>query len=480
MSYERDRSTSETDQSPGGVPRPFGPGKANLTDSSMIQRKANGSGGPVGPGKLTRTGPGTRDLVLDDGHDLEGPGEGAPAADRDPRITTPAPGGGANVAATVVGATAEPELARDGGLTPALIAALHANPDLSIDEVLQHLAASPIGEAHSGPVQHPTIVQYGRMAQGAQGGSGGSTGEPAKKHAVLIANQNYEDAPSLRSPLAEATEMQGELSSRGYDVNVHADKTSADMGSLWGAMVGAAKPGDDLVAHYGGHGIEEGLLGINHHRPPGPSDLFTNSQVSGVVSSATGKGAHLRFVLDSCHSGAAVQAVREVRENELAKAVSSPDDKLRVDALASLRQLKQRLLGLRERRTTVDSQLRAALDQHSARTPDPANAEATKQWTRVQSSLRDVVVSWEGWHAREEDKVWAELLPQIEAIRAMAKYPAAPPPIFDYRLGAQLNYLDDLWNAVSQPVEDALAKPAGAQAPGAQAPGAQAPAPGTK
>src|SRR3712207_8791294 len=61
----------------------------------------------------------------------------------------------------------------------------------------------------------------------------------------------------------------------------------------------------------------------------------------------------------------------------------------RVEALASLRQMKQRLLALRERRTTVPGELRAALDQHSARAPDPADAQATQRWTKIQGSLRD-------------------------------------------------------------------------------------------
>src|SRR5262249_33184692 len=147
VSYTRDRSTSETDHGTGGARQPFAPGKANLTDG-LIQRKASG------PGKRTLTGaPVPRGTDGDDGaarsfvpvgRDLQAAEIGEAPAPQDPRITTPAPGGGANVAATVVGATAETELARDGGLTPALIAALHANPDLSVDEVLQHIAAFPI------------------------------------------------------------------------------------------------------------------------------------------------------------------------------------------------------------------------------------------------------------------------------------------------------------------------------------------------
>jgi hypothetical protein len=286
----------------------------------------------------------------------------------------------------------------------------------------------------------------------------------------MIANQSYANMSDLRTPLVEATQMQGELSSRGYEVDVHADKTAADMSTLWGTMAGAAKPGDDLVAHYGGHGITAGLLGVEHDHPPRPPDIFTNAQVSGVVSSATGKGAHIRFVMDSCHSGAQVQAVREVRQNELAAAATSPDDKPRIEALASLREMKQRLLGLRQRRDTVSGELRAAREQHAAHAPDPASAEATTRWAKIQGSLRDAEAISVEWHEREEGTLWAEMLPQIEAVRTMARYSAAPPSISDYDLGPQLNYLDDLWNAVSQPVEDSIAKNGGAAKPGEPAP----------
>jgi hypothetical protein len=488
VSYEHDTSTSGAAGSSSGLLQPAGPGKANLVDG-LIQRKSGAGMAPVGPGKLTMTGPragspvqrraqpegaATRDIVPLEDHD--GAAAAEPSLPSDPRITTPAPGGGANVAATVVGSTAEPEQARDGGLTPALIAALHANPDLSIDEILQHLAAFSIGgEYGRGHIQHPTIAQYGRMAPGTSGATGGAgSGEPAKKQAVLIANQRYANVSRLYEPVNEATQMQGELSSRGYAVEVHTDKTAADMDSLWGAMVSAAKPGDDLVAHYGGHGLTEGLLGVEHDPPPGTPDIFTNAQVAGVVGAATGKSAHIRMVLDSCHSGAAVQAVREVRQNELAAAATSPDDKLRVEALASLTQMKQRLLGQREQRTTVPGEIRAALDQHTARAPDPSDAAATQKWTKIQASLRDAEVVYFERHDREEDKLWAEMLPQLETIRTLARYAPPPPPISDYSLGPQLNYLDDLWNAVSQPVEDSLAKSAGAAQPGAAQPGAAA------
>jgi putative sterol carrier protein len=59
--------------------------------------------------------------------------------------------------------------------------------------------------------------------------------------------------------------------------------------------------------------------------------------------------------------------------------------------------------------------------------------------------------------ARAVDRAWHAYLPQLEVVRMIARVTAPPPPIADATLGAQLNYLDSLWNAVAQPMEAAAA-----------------------
>jgi hypothetical protein len=372
----------------------------------------------------------------------------------------------------VVGVTADTEQARDGAFTPALIAALQANPDLSLDEMLRHLAVTPMPWGPSSrAMQHPTLVQYGQVAQ-AQA-QGDAEGRPRGKQAVLIANSEYEHATDLDGPPREASGMQSQLASRGYDVQVHHNKTSDDMGSLWSTMVSAARRGDELVAHYGGHGVPAGLLGVNHARPPGPSDLFTPAQVSGVVSAATGKGAQIRFILDSCYSGATVQTVREERQNELAAASSgSIGDQLRVQAMEDLTELKQQLLAMRGQRRGATDELDRAIEHHRATAPDPTDAQATQAWEKIGRKLDDVRTARlvdSGEYRDEAGRLWAESAARLEVIRMIAHHPAPPPPISSYHLGAQLNYLDDLWNALSHPMEQARGE-APAPAGGGQAP----------
>ncbi len=437
MSYQHDSRSADAGNRPGASVQRSAPGKSSLTSGMVIQRKAEPASAPTAGGATGSATPATT------GGGGGGPGDGS---------------------ATVVGAAADSEYAFDNSFTPALVAALQANPNLSIDEVLQQLSIGSLGTGvdNDAGLHHPTIVQYGQTAQNT------SECRDNKKLAVLIANQNYANISSLSTPIAEAGTMKSELESRGYDANVHSDKTAADMSSLWNSMVGSAERGDDLVAFYGGHGAPEGLVGVNHDFPPNPADIYANAQVAGVVTSATNKGAHIRFVMDSCHSGAAAQTVREVRENELAAVASTTGDALRVAAMLGLRQAKQRLLAHCHQRETTLQQLDDAIAQQEANPPDASNAAATAGWTAVLTGLRAARPAVQNAFDRAADQIWAQYVPLLNIVKMAVGHTQAPPPIADYRtLGAQVNYLDDLWNSVSQPMERATAE-AGAAGRSAQ------------
>jgi hypothetical protein len=357
-----------------------------------------------------------------------------------------------DVAATVVGAAADTEIAMDGAFTPALLAGLQAHPDMNIDDILRLVAAAPIAH-QSGSLQHPTIVQYGQ--QHAKTAPQGSKPKAPQKHAVLVANKNYLHMNPLGTPILEAEAMKGELETRGYRADVHTDQRADEMGTLWSSMVGSAKPGDDLVAYYGGHGMPAGLAGIDHDQPP---DIFARSSVAGVVSSATGKGAHIRFIMDSCYAGTAVQAVREEQHNALAEASSGTvGDELRVAAMTGLREAKQRLLAFREQRTNAYHQLAASLEHPRADASGAASAATTRDIGRYVVYAGPRIKSAVD---RAADQMWAGYVPLLHIVRMAVRYAEEPPPISNYHtFAAQLNYLDDLWNAVAHSMENAATKP---------------------
>lgn len=367
--------------------------------------------------------------------------------------TPPTPG-----SATVVGSAADSEYAFDNSFTPGLVAALNNDPNLSLDQALQDLSGGSLAAFGGAPLDndnglhHPTIVQYGQTDE--------NTGESRdnKKIAVLVANQNYNAISSLGTPIAEANSMSSALASRGYDANVHNDQTATQMGSLWDGMVGAAQEGDDLVAFYGGHGAPEGLVGVNYSFNPVVNDIYANGSVEGVVSSATSKGAHIRFVMDSCHSGHAAQAVRTERQNELAQQADSIEDHVRVAAMTAISGAKQMLVEHVEKRERDLNQLDQAIAQHQAQMPPPGNLIATAKYQLILAGLQAARAGTEKYYDTQADRLWAAMGIALAAGRRLAGHTEPVPALTDYRtLGAQINYLDDLWNTVSQPMERALA-----------------------
>ncbi len=450
MSYDFDKRNSGGGAGPNGANRsgtaqPLGPGKTTLA-GGLVHQQANQGVAPATRAPGAAAGPLHAKREIGGAHeDRHG------ATPMTGSVTGPSAGDG--VAATVLGSTQANELASDDLFTPALVAALQANPRLSIDEVLWQLAVAPPGEGKGGEWQHPSIVQYGRMAPGA------ADRQDHKKVAVLVGNQNYQSISKLYTPIAEAGTMQGALASRGYQASVHTDRTSADMTSLWGSMVGAANPGDDLVAFYGGHGCAEGLIGVNHGHPPTPPDIFTNGQVSGVVSSATGKGAHIRFVMDSCHAGSAIETIREERQNELAAVASAGGEQLRAAATTGLREAKQRLISLRGQRRAILGELDHAIQHRQTRR---AGARASRDLV----ACVDVRARTPNAFERAADRIWGEYVPLLGAVQKAVGYAKPPPPITDYAtLGEQLKYLDDLGAAVAQHTASSTAGAAGAAGP---------------
>jgi hypothetical protein len=452
--------THVVQQSQGRVPATTQAKGAAVNDDPALEREADAMGARAARGESTTAagGAGSPGAAVA-GQSLqraEDPNATGNQTGSETGATASAPTPGS---ATVVGAAEDSEYAFDNSFTPALVASLQSNPNLSLDEVLANLSGSSLGAPatdNDGGLHHPTIVQYGQTDASA------NECRDNQKTAVLIPNQNYVNISPLGTPIAEANAMSSELAGRGYDSNVHPDKTSAEMSGLWNGMVNAANEGDDLVAFYGGHGSPEGLCGINDDLPPNPSDTFTNSQVAGVVSAATTKGAHIRFIMDSCHSGSAAQTVREERENELAQNADSLGDHVRVAALAGLRTAKQSLLDHCHEREQVLQKLDDAIVEHQGKEPDASATIAHAAWATILTGLQTARTTVQSAYDRKADAMWGAMSMLLVIVKAALSHPEAPPPITDYRtLGAQNNYLDDLWNACAQPMERDLAQGSG-------------------
>lgn len=287
-----------------------------------------------------------------------------------------------------------------------------SHPDL--DTSLRHIAGVHMGmpEAmdNDSKLHHPTMMQYGQREPGAEGNH--------KKHAVLIANEKYEGLPYQAGPIAQAKSLSSKLAKQGYKCSIHSDKRAPEMSQVLNAMVANANPGDELVAFFAGHGFPDGLGGISAGSPGPRPDIFSNAQVAQLTRSATSKGVHIRFIISACHSGSAVQAVRNQRMMDLCFDHAAEDGP-RVSALGEIGRHKQHLI---------------------------VHCHNRKQAVTKGMDLSSLDA--------KADTLWLTALMSIMQFK-MSR--AEPPPITDYvTLGAQINYLDKVWNSIHAQIGQGL------------------------
>jgi len=233
---------------------------------------------------------------------------------------------------TVVAAAGSEQVALEGErdcFTPTLSRALLANPEQTINAVLGDLSGAVLVDG-----QLPTLAQ----------GEGLSARPGASQHAVVVSNADYLD-PNLilHTPHADGDAMSSRVAGRGFDpVEQHQDKTAQQMKSAYEAPLadGDLQRGDSLFLYYAGHGVQQGLLGVNFDAEqylqdqgePGsrgltvrPSqrlsadDILRNQELVGVADRAAAAGVNTTVVLDSCHSGAVADTMRRHEIERLAQ-----------------------------------------------------------------------------------------------------------------------------------------------------------------
>ena len=120
--------------------------------------------------------------------------------------------------------------------------------------------------------------------------------------------------------------------------------------------------------------------------------------------------------------------------------------------MAGLRHAKQRMIALFEQREEILREADREIRERRAEAPAAARAGAARDMVLLEDEYERIPNAFE----RAADRLWAEYVPLLDIIRTAVGYAQTPPPIADYvALGAQVNYLDDLWNAVSQSMQRA-------------------------
>ena len=131
----------------------------------------------------------------------------------------------------------------------------------------------------------------------------------AKRRALLVANEGYHVAEArLTNPVYDATQVQRALEQAGYTARLVEDATRERLRDAVDRFVAAAKPSDELVFYYAGHGIAirntNYLLGIEFEATSEAEALSRRAdtfEVDLLVKRLEDSRARLRVVIiDAC------------------------------------------------------------------------------------------------------------------------------------------------------------------------------------
>ena len=210
----------------------------------------------------------------------------------------------------LVGAAAADEVALEtqsvgGTLTQRLRKEMELQPTVSFDALLAHVASGTLQtRADTGSVlgrQHPDMA----VREGAGEQPGG------QRFGLFVANEQYKHQSPLNTK-KDAEGLASSLGSRGYRPlgKIRYDKTAPEMKEIFEepAKRSELHPGDSLVLHFAGHGVPEGLVGIDHSSTK--PDVLKNAEVLGVLDEVANRGVSVSFLSDACHSGAAADQMR--------------------------------------------------------------------------------------------------------------------------------------------------------------------------
>ncbi len=157
-----------------------------------------------------------------------------------------------------------------------------------------------------------------------------------KRKAIVVGNSDYidKDPPANSSVLftdlpgakADAAAMAADLAQRGFDVEQRENLKAADLRK---AMIGRGqglKEGDELAIVYTGHGIGQGLNGVDSVMSKttfAPTGVLPHTDLATEASKAVGGGYHLEMVIDACESDTLAREVRKELESGGARSLTS-------------------------------------------------------------------------------------------------------------------------------------------------------------
>ncbi|MFN8828685.1 MAG: caspase family protein [Labrys sp. (in: a-proteobacteria)] len=139
--------------------------------------------------------------------------------------------------------------------------------------------------------------------------------------ALVIGNQDYSSVPKLSRAKNDAEAIGAVLQGLGFDVTKALDADEAAMGDAIDSFIGKVSPGDTVVVHFSGHGVEiDGrnyLLPIDTPSPDTASDGRLRRTAfdlrDAVIDPIRRRGARVTFaVIDACRDNPYVGATKSI------------------------------------------------------------------------------------------------------------------------------------------------------------------------
>ena len=126
-----------------------------------------------------------------------------------------------------------------------------------------------------------------------------------KQHALIIASEDYDHLPDLKTPGNDAKEIARILENKfGFKTSVLLNPERADITKTLNALVKRLSPDDDLLIYYAGHGIEvegDGYWVPKDGQPEDDTNWIANDYITKKLKNI--KATNVLLISDSCFSG---------------------------------------------------------------------------------------------------------------------------------------------------------------------------------
>jgi hypothetical protein len=151
----------------------------------------------------------------------------------------------------------------------------------------------------------------------------------AAVHALVVGINDYvgapEGPPKLFGAVNDARDVSGALEAAGaasVTMLLDRDATRERVFAAWEALIEASAPGDLLVFHFAGHGInepdqdgdepdgqDEAYLFAEYDDGPNVTSRVVDDELDSWLALATDKDRKVLFVADACHSGSPTRSI---------------------------------------------------------------------------------------------------------------------------------------------------------------------------